>query len=72
MSSWRIFVGFLIAGIALGGAVWLHSGYKADLYLDTFHRKAAWQDPLAVVLAFAGVGAGVVLIASGFRRPASD
>lgn len=27
--------------------------------------KAFWQDPLAVVVAFAGVGAGVALIVSG-------
>ena len=74
----RIFLGFLIAGIALGGVIWLHSGYKGEsfeLYRRsgiTHHRKAAWQDPVALVLTFAGVGAGVAVVVSGFRRPVPD
>jgi hypothetical protein len=69
-----IFVGFLIAGLALGAAVWLPEGLKAETYPtvstsvfrtpNTAHRKADWEDPLAV----AGVGAGVALVAPALRR----
>ena len=92
----RIFLGFLIAAVALGGAVWLHGNAKLDHHasacvafnqqapgggyfvpsnpcnLDTggtgsfqaaYDRKAGWQDAVAVVLAVAGVGAGVALVA---------
>ena len=73
----KIFLGFLIAGLARGGAVWLH-GYKPisvrvngmtdlsnrPIYL---HHRYGWQDPIAVVLAFAGVGAGLALVVSDVR-----
>lgn len=89
----RIFLGFLVAGLALGGAVWLHSAkleHQPPRCLGgtqpvgdhcgrgrytskpvSVHTKAGWQDPLAVVLAFAGVGAGVALVVSGLRPRAS-
>jgi hypothetical protein len=96
----RVFVGFLVAAVALGAAVWLHTGLRADTYafdtgltargvyvgteasqqrknasayavvptiFDTCHRKASWQDPLAVLLAVAGVGAGVGIVLPAVR-----
>lgn len=79
----RIFLGFFVAGLALGAAVWIHDGWKAESYTyhpvvdgrvwrvdSTGHRRAGWQDPLAVVLAFAGVGAGVALVVPALRRTA--
>jgi len=80
----RVFLGFLVAALALGGAVWLFS-YEAGsktvgvgrprnlrsgiVYARTatVSTEAGWEDPLAVVLAVAGVGAGVAIIASGRR-----
>jgi hypothetical protein len=35
----------------------------------TWHRKAGWQDPVALVVLFAGVGGGAVLGASALRWP---
>ena len=97
----RIFVGFLVAAVALAAAVWLHTGLRADTYavdtgttargqylgtqesqrrrhgsgyaveptvFDTHHRRASWQDPAAVLLAVAGVGAGIGVALPGFRR----
>lgn len=50
---------------------------KPPLYLprkncvchDRGHRKEAWQDPVAIVLVFVGLGAGASLAASGLRQP---
>ena len=82
----RIFLGFLVAPVALAGAVYLHSGAKlhtvtfyassedgfGNPYTDTKptvdHLKASWQDPLALFIAVAGVGAGVAIAVPGFRR----
>ena len=96
----RTSAAFLIAAVALGAAVWLHSGWKPDSYTaygvvcpETHleglsprpstrpgslvkeprlvrcaygaRRAASWQDPLKVVLAVAGVGAGIAVAASG-------
>jgi hypothetical protein len=37
-------------------------------HMDGNHwRKAAWQDPLTVVLAIAGIGAGLAIAVPGFR-----
>jgi hypothetical protein len=84
----RIFLGFLIAAVALGGAVWLQGAAKLDhhgamcldfgvgttypcssagpgaSFIPAYDAKASWQDTIAVVLAVAGVGAGVALVAS--------
>jgi hypothetical protein len=76
----RTFVGFLIAAVALAGAVYLHSGVKAGTkqvtsveYGQTSYfgnsndrstvvydvkARASWQDPVAIFLAVAGIGAG--------------
>jgi hypothetical protein len=95
VSAWksavRIFLGFLIAGLDLGAAVWLHGArldhqgagcgtgarrdgdqcvrgrYTFDVR-PAFNTKGSWQDPLAVVLAVAGVGAGVALVVPALRR----
>jgi hypothetical protein len=82
----RIFLGFLIAGVALAGAVWLHQWKSETVELTGWtgyapqgslthsfgdRQRAGWQDPLAVVIAFAGVGAGVALAVSGSRSPAT-
>jgi hypothetical protein len=91
----RYFLGFLVAALALGAAVWLHNAElqakvcrgivpgDANGVIDCKERepfrirtieparKADWQDPLAVVIAVAGIGAGVGIIASGTRRHAT-
>lgn len=33
----------------------------------TFHRKGSWQDPLAIFVAVAGVGAGVAIVFTAVR-----
>jgi hypothetical protein len=96
----RIFLGFLVAAVALAGAVYLHSDYKADrsrfdtgmtpagVYVGTEaqqqaqlnsiyavrqtvfvkdYQRAAWQDPVAVLLAVAGGGAGTAIVLSAVR-----
>ena len=94
----RIFLGFLVAAIALSGALYLHSGAKlggshsfTDRVTTTYvrdpaarakevpvlntvavlrakHWHASWQDPLAVLIAVAGVGAGVAIALPAIRR----
>lgn len=97
----RIFLGFLVAAVALAAAVWLHTGLRADTYavdtgitangsfvgtqesqqrrhasafaieptvFVTHHQRASWQDAAAVLVAVAGVGAGVGIALPGFRR----
>lgn len=92
-TGWRVFAGFLVAGIVVAAAVWIHSGWKSESYtayraclrssnafekearyLDprcafAAHRSAGWQDPLAAVVAFAGLGAGAALIVGAPRHP---
>jgi hypothetical protein len=34
----------------------------------TQHRKAPWQDPVAVLIAGAGVGAGAAIVAPALRK----
>jgi hypothetical protein len=66
--------------VALGAAYWLHftfepvtrergesvGGFPVRV---THTEKADWQTPVAIVLAIAGVGAGVAIALPGFRRP---
>ncbi len=69
----RIFLGFLITALALGGALWLHDArlrhiperYTISVAYDI---KYGWQDPLAVFLAVAGIGAGVALVYPATRQ----
>ena len=97
----RIFLGLLVAVVALGASIYLYSGAKLQSYSvdegtaticanggtqisfpphsscpsgytlsTTFgptdyighrHRKASWQSALAIIIAVAGVGAGVTI-----------
>jgi hypothetical protein len=75
----RAFVGVLLAAVALGGALAMHNeitetascqGSKAlcRQLTQAFGKNRAtdtpgWVDPVAVVVAVAGVGCGLVLIA---------
>jgi hypothetical protein len=92
----RIFLGFLVAGLAIAAAVWLYGaefqhwpGYcRGVVPGDASARvpcdgsagrvtgsvqprqptKADWQNPAAVLLVFAGLGAGAALVVRGARR----
>jgi hypothetical protein len=75
----KLFAAFLVVGVSLAGALALHAhvtrcnqdkprGCFFRPY-DGFYRRAAWQDPLAIVLVFSGVGSGVAIAVSALRRP---
>lgn len=85
----RVFLGFLVAAVALAAGLYLHSGAKLASFrygtgmevcnpswsnsncswtkYATGHKHASWQDPLAVFLAVAGVGAGIAITLPAFR-----
>ena len=78
----RIFLGIVIAVVALGAAGWLH-GWKSETVAratsqkgafkalaTTYRQPASWQGPLAIVIALIGVGAGYALIAPALRPAA--
>jgi hypothetical protein len=74
----RAFVGVLLAAVALGGSLALHN-YAKDTFCPPVDytnpaaarpcvvSRSAWVDPLALALAIAGVGCGVVLVAQARR-----
>jgi hypothetical protein len=77
----RVFLGFLVAAVALSAAVWLHSSYEPERECarranlsDTVYgsrclafrgARADWQDPVAVFVAVAGIGAGLAIVLGG-------
>jgi hypothetical protein len=75
MNGARIFVGALVVGIALGGALELHNrelhrpprdvcagpGYSC---WSTGAHRPSWVDPLALFIAVVGVGAGAAILVS--------
>ena|SRR5690242_4484794 len=56
---------------SVGGTVSNPSATSAERFVvDVIgHRRASWQDPLAVFIVVAGVGSGVALVISGIRQP---
>ncbi len=81
----RIFLGFLVAGVAVALAVYIHTGLRARTLrvvtstdaqgnvLATNKRhvrlKQSWQDPVALLIGIAGVGAGIGIVYSAVRKP---
>jgi hypothetical protein len=78
MSRLRVLTGFVIAAATLAAALWLHTAKAVHLckydYVSIscpnvyrYEIKASWQDPLAVFVILAGLGAATVTAAP--RRP---
>ena len=79
----RAFVGVLLAAAALGGALALHNEVRntapcpynrsACTQLRDLHKIAAtetpgWVDPVAIAIALAGGGCGLLLLVQGRKR----
>jgi hypothetical protein len=72
----RIFLGSLVAALAVGAAMWLFglnagSNDSFEWWKETggASTEAGWEDPLAAVVAVAGLGAAAGII---LRRGKSD
>ena len=78
----RAFAGVLLAAVALGGALAMHNEITettscslsrsickqlAQVGADTSTDTPGWVDPVAVMVAVAGVGCGGVLVAQQRR-----
>ena len=64
----RVFLGFLVAACALAAAVYLNQYPLHQSKYSAYTRKYSWQDPLAIFLAVAGVGAGIAIALPAFRQ----
>lgn len=66
----QIFLGFLVAALALAAAVWLHDWKPVTVgfgTLDYHHSRHNWQDAVAVLIAGVGVGAGAAITLPALR-----
>lgn len=78
----RVFLGFLVVAVTLASALYLHGAVRADrataiapqtgkryfLHDIAVPVRASWQDPVAVLIAVAGLGGGVAILLPAFRN----
>jgi hypothetical protein len=51
-----------------GGDAYPHGNGTVDVMAASYRRKAGWQGPAAIVIAVAGVGAGLAIALPALKR----